>query len=372
MEPLVRRLAAILLFFAAARLMTLDPWFSGESFVWRQSSIVVLLGFLAVLTVAFEWHLLGVSRGFNLVAQLSLVFPFTLFLARLIGRPWYETKGNSAIAVALEAARRAGDVIGITRLIPSWLSDAFSSPGTTFTLLAFCLVTTACRSQGARIGGAVALLMIPLAVAFSQPPLPSGWFLAGTGVMVAGMVVLFSDVARYYRDRAILTRLTHVTDESQRRACLRLVKRAWEDGRLSEGTAEGIVRQVYAGVGGDGGPGEMHAEEIRDAAGTIIHDLVTTHGLLDVRHNAEGIFLVPPSQVEMGSDVLEKVARFPRMVVVFLLALVWVFMPFDLFPDAIPGLGAIDDVIVMSLATLPLGDVLGQAATARRLRGRIG
>lgn len=372
MEPLVRRLAAILLFFAAARLMTLDPWFSGEAFVWRQSSIVILLGFLAVLTVAFEWHLLGVSRGFNLVAQLSLVFPFTLFLARLIGRPWYETKGNSALALAFEAARRAGDVIGITRLIPSWLSDAFSSPGTTFTLLAFCFVTTACRSQGARIGGAVALLMIPLAVALSQPPLPSGRFLAGTGVMVAGMAVLFSDVARYYRDRAILARLTHVTDESQRRACLRLVKRAWEDGRLSEGTAEGIVRQVYAGVGGDGSPGEMHAEEIRDAAGTIIHDLVTTHGLLDVRHNAEGIFLVPPSQVEMGSDVLEKVARFPRIVVVFLLALVWVFMPFDLFPDAIPGLGAIDDVIVMSLATLPLGDVLGQAASTRRLRGRVG
>jgi hypothetical protein len=112
----------------------------------------------------------------------------------------------------------------------------------------------------------------------------------------------------------------------------------------------------------------MHAEEIRDAAGTIIHDLVTTHGLLDVRHNTEGIFLVPPSQVEMGSDVLEKVARFPRMLVVFLLALLWVFMPLDLFPDAIPGLGAIDDVIVMSLATLPLGDVLGQAAAARRLR----
>lgn len=362
MEPLVRRLAAILLFFAAARLMTLDPWFSGESFVWRQSSIVVLLGFLAVLTIAFEWHLLGVSKGFNLVAQLSLVFPFTLFLARLIGRPWYETKGTSVLSLAFEAARQAGDLLGITSLIPTWLSDAFSSPGTTFTLLAFCVVTIVCRSQGSRIGGAVALLMIPLAVAFSQPPLPSGWFLAGVGCMAAGMAMLFGDVARYYRDRAILDRLRQVTDEAQRRTCLRLVTRAWDEGRLSEGTAEGIVRQAYEGVG------DLDAEGIRDAAGTIIHDLVTTHGLLDVRHNAEGIFLVPPSQVEMGTDVLEKVARFPRMLVVFLLALLWVFMPLDLLPDAIPGLGAIDDVIVMSLATWPLGEFLGQAAAARRLR----
>lgn len=362
MDVLLKRLAAILLYFTAARLMTLDPWFMGESFVWKQSSIVVLLGFLVVLTIAFEWHLLGVSKGINLVAQLALVFPFTLFVARLIGRPWYETSPDSVLSLAFEAARSAGDVLGVTRFIPTWLSDAFSSPGTTLTLLAFCLVTTVCQSQGSRIGGAVSLLLIPLAVAFSQKVLPSGWFLAGVGCMAAGMALQFADVARYYRDRAILRRLRHVTDEAERRCCLRLVTRAWEDGRLSEGTAEGIVRQAYSVHGA------MEPEEIRDAAGTIIHDLVTTQGLLDVRHNTEGIFLVPPADVAMDTDVLEKAARFPRMLVVLLLAVLWVFMPFDLFPDAIPGLGAIDDVVVTTLATWPLGEFLAQQASARRLR----
>jgi hypothetical protein len=370
---LLRQLAVILLYVAAARLMIRDPWFSGEMFLWRQSSILVILGLLVVLTMAFEWHLLGVSKRLNLVAQLVLAYPFTIFLARLLGRPWNEGGADSLLARAFGLARAAADTFGLTAFIPTWLADAFASPGTTLVLLAFCLVTVVCQSPGARIGGTVALMLVPLAVACAQPPFPSRSFLVGLGCMVAGMGLQYANVTKYYRDRTILDRLRHVTDEAARRASLRLITRAWDTGRLSEATAEGIVRQVYgASAGGGEGalPGSDSAAQPRDITRLLVHDLVTTHGLLDVRHNAEGIFLVPAADTGGHDEILEQVARFPRIMLVLLLAVVWVLMPVDLLPDAIPLVGAIDDVVIMSLASWPVGQLFGQQLPLSRRLSR--
>jgi hypothetical protein len=378
---LLRQLAVILLYVGAARLMIRDPWFSGEMFLWRQSSILVILGLLVVLTMAFEWHLLGVSKRLNLVAQLVLAYPFTIFLARLLGRPWNEGGADSLLSRIFGLARAAADSFGLTAFIPTWLGDAFASPGTTLVLLAFCLVTVVCQSPGARIGGTVALMLVPLAVACAQPPFPSRSFLVGLGCMVAGMGLQYADVTKYYRDRTILDRLRHITDEAARRASLRLVTRAWDTGRLSEATAEGIVRQVYgvpaggqrSGAGGgaesDPASGPPAVVETRDITRVLVHDLVTTHGLLDVRHNTEGIFLVPAADTGGHDEILEQVARFPRIMLVLVLAVVWVLMPVDLLPDAIPLVGAIDDVVIMSLASWPLGQLFGQQLPLRRSVG---
>jgi uncharacterized membrane protein YkvA (DUF1232 family) len=89
---------------------------------------------------------------------------------------------------------------------------------------------------------------------------------------------------------------------------------------------------------------------------------------LQVRHDSEGIFLVPPPALEFEADVLEQIARLPRMVIVFLLASCWVLMPFDIVPDAIPLVGAVDDVIVMTLAGWPLARLLEQRIDRRRYR----
>jgi hypothetical protein len=365
---LLRQLVVLVLYVGAARLMIRDPWFSGEMFLWRQSSILVILGLLVVLTMAFEWHLLGVAKRLNLLAQLVLAYPFTIFLARLLGRPWNEGGSDSLLARVFGLARTAAETFGLTSFIPAWLADAFASPGTTLVLLAFCLVTVVCQSPAARIGGTVTLMLVPLAVACAQPPFPSRWFLVGLACMVAGMWLQYADVTKYYRDRTILDRLRHVTDEAARRASLRLVTRAWDSGRLGEATAEGIVRQVYAGMPRDASS-SPRAAETRDITRLLVHDLVTTHGLLDVRHNTEGIFLVPAADAAGHDEVLEQVARFPRIVLVTILAIVWVLMPVDLLPDAIPLVGAIDDVVIMSLASWPLGQLLGQQLPLRRSAG---
>jgi len=56
------------------------------------------------------------------------------------------------------------------------------------------------------------------------------------------------------------------------------------------------------------------------------------------------------------------------MVIVFLLATCWVLLPFDFVPDAIPLVGAVDDVIVMTLAGWPLARLLEQRIDRRRYR----
>jgi len=361
-RALVRTLAVIVLYVAAARLMMLDPWFTGDSFTWRQSSVITLLGLLMVSAIAFEWHLLGLSRGLNLVAQIVLAYPFTLFVARLLGRPWHDAGTGGVLGGLFTAVRAVGGFFGINSLIPSWVSDAISSPGTALVLLAVCVVTSVGGTAVTRMGLTAGLFFIPLAVAFGQQPPPSLPFLGGLCLMVGGMTLQFRDVEKYHRDKAILQRLRHVTDELERRSCLRLVTRTWDDGRLGEQTAEGIVRQTYEHLPG------VDAEAVREITRVVTRDLVTTHGLLQVRHDAEGIFLVPPPALEFEADVLEQIARLPRMVIVFLLASFWVMMPFDVVPDAIPLVGAVDDVIVMTLAGWPLARLLEQKIDMRRRR----
>jgi len=357
-----RQLLVIVLYLAAARLMMLDPWFTGDSFTWRQSSVIVLLGLMLVSAIAFEWHLLGVSKGLNLVGQIVLAYPFTLFVARLLGRAWNDGGSGGALAILFAAVRTAGGALGVNGFIPTWIADAFASPGTALVLLALCVVTSVGGNAATRMGLTSALFLIPLAVAFSQPPVPSLPFIGGLATMLFGMFLQFHDVEKYHRDLEILRRLRHVTDEQERRCCLRLVTRTWSDGRLGEQTAEGIVRQTYEHVPG------VDAAGVREITRSITHDLVTTHGLLQVRHDSEGIFLVPPPALEFEADVLEQIARLPRMVIVFLLASCWVLMPFDLFPDAIPLIGAVDDVIVMTLAGWPLARLLEQRIDQRRRR----
>jgi len=357
---LARALAVIVVYVAAARLMMLDPWFTGDAFTWRQSSVITLLGLLMVSAIAFEWHLLGLSRGLNLVAQIVLAYPFTLFVARLLGRPLHDAGTGGVLGALFAAVRAAGGYLGVNGLIPTWASDALSSPGTALVLLAVCVVTSAGGNAATRMGLTAALFFIPLAVAFSQQPPPSLPFLGGLAAMLGGMALQYRDVEKYHRDKAILQRLRLVTDELERRSCLRLVTRTWDDGRLGEQTAEGIVRQTYEHLPG------IDGEAVREITRSVTRDLVTTHGLLQVRHDAEGIFLVPPPALEFEADVLEQVARLPRMLIVFLLAGVWVMMPFDLVPDAIPLVGTVDDVIVMTLAGWPLSRLLEQRIEKRR------
>ena len=359
---LAHQLLVIVLYLAAARLMMLDPWFTGDSFTWRQSSVITLLGLLMVSAMAFEWHLLGVSKGLNLVGQIVLAYPFTLFVARLLGRAWHDGGTGGVLGALFQAVRAAGGFLGVSSFIPAWIADALASPGTAIVLLALCVVTSIGGTAATRMGLTAGLFFIPLAVAFSQPPVPGMPFIGGLFTMLFGMFMQFSDVEKYHRDKEILRRLRHVTDESERRCCLRLVTRTWADGRLGEQTAEGLVRQTYEQVPG------VDATAVREITRSITHDLVTTHGLLQVRHDSEGIFLVPPPALEFEADVLEQIARLPRMVIVLLLASCWVLMPFDLVPDAIPLVGAVDDVIVMTLAGWPLAHLLEQRIDRRRRR----
>lgn len=139
-STLARQLLVIVLYVAAARLMMLDPWFTGDTipgntFTWRQSSVITLLGLLMVSAIAFEWHLLGVSKGLNLVGQIVLAYPFTLFVARLLGRPWHQADTGGVIGALFAAVRAAGGFLGVSSLIPAWVADALSSPGTALVLL---------------------------------------------------------------------------------------------------------------------------------------------------------------------------------------------------------------------------------------------
>ncbi len=50
-----------------------------------------------------------------------------------------------------------------------------------------------------------------------------------------------------------------------------------------------------------------------------------------------------------GDDAWSAIARWPKVIVVILIATLWVLSPVDLIPDATPIIGVVDDVMVALL-----------------------
>jgi hypothetical protein len=106
--------------------MAKDPWFGERYFSWDQGVIVILLSFIVVSTLCFEWHLMGRPEGINILLQFLLMFPFALFLGRIIGKPWNYSGQEGLI----------GETVGFikTTLNTSGFSGLFPNP--TFALIA--------------------------------------------------------------------------------------------------------------------------------------------------------------------------------------------------------------------------------------------
>ena len=81
--------------------------------------------------------------------------------------------------------------------------------------------------------------------------------------------------------------------------------------------------------------------------------MILTHALVTLRNDASGIFMSPdPLLFFYGDNPLAAVATLPRIVFVCAFALLWVMMPFDLIPDALPFVGVLDDISVTALSIM--------------------
>ena len=350
----------------AIGMMARDPWFGDRYFAWNQGVIVLLLSFIVVSTLCFEWHLMGRTEGINVVLQFLLIFPFALFLGRIVGKPWNYSGLEGPVGEAINFVKDAINTSGFSGLIPRPIQELFASPGLAVFLLFICAALSFGSRKSSRIGLLLTAIVIPFASALSYAPRPSPSFFVGVVLMIFGASLQFLDVNRFVCDVNILTRLKNVDDEAERKCSIRIAKRAFEDGKVTEQTTLEIVRRCYTEQHG------LEPDSVSLIARSMCHRLVHEHGLLSVHLSSDGLFLAPAKNLFIYDSLLAEVALWPRSIILGTIAVIWWLSPLDIIPDAVPFVGTVDDFLIMLLGGMPLMRQITSARNRRLLRADTG
>jgi len=351
-------ICVVLMYILAMAFMAQDPWFGDEFFSWNQGVIVLLLSFIVITTLCFEWNLMGKAEGINVVLQFLLISPFALFLGRIIGKPYnYSNTGIVGESVGfIKGLITSG---GILSFIPRPIQEIFASPGLVIFLVFICIALSFGKRKSTRIGLLVTALIVPLFSTLAYQPQPSLNFILGVLFLIVGISMQFLDVNSYVSDFNIVSRLKNVYDEAERKCSIRIAKRAVEDGRVSEKTVLEAVRRCYSNQL------NLEIEKISSIAHTISHRMIHEHGLLNVNISAEGIFLIPASNIFAYDSLWAEVALWPRGIILGVIAIIWWLSPLDIIPDAIPFFGTVDDFIILFVGGAPLMKQLSSMNTSR-------
>ena len=348
-------LVALMYIFAIA-FMAKDPWYGSEMFSWNQGFIVILLSFLIVTTICFEWNFMGKAEGINLILQLFLIFPFALFLGRIIGKPIDYSIDTTVIGIFKEAVQFTMNTIGLSSFIPKSFQEIFTSPSLAILFIFICAALSFGKKKSSRIGLLLTALIVPLVSTLAYQPRPSFYFFIGCLFLAAGAAMQSLDVNSYVCDINIIKRLKHVMDEAERRSCIRITKRAIEEEAVSEKTVCEIIRRCYSNNS------DCNPETIPVITRAIAHRLIHEHGLLNISISSEGIFLIPTNNIFVYDSLLSEVALWPRSLVLAIIAIIWWLSPIDIIPDSIPFIGTVDDFIILFLAGAPLFKQLASKA----------
>ncbi|MDA0841955.1 MAG: YkvA family protein [Planctomycetota bacterium] len=333
--------------------MASDPWFGKDSFSWNQGVFVILVSYVIVTTIAFEWNLLGRSRGFNLLLQFLLIAPFSIMFGRIVSRP---TDPEAAKGLLGEAIYTVKDFLsmatGVKDIIPGWMLEPFATPGTAIFMVLVC-VALSYGTIRTRVGMLVLVITISFVSTIGSDAPPSFQFYWGLGFLILGVALHIHNVNATVQQEQALKRLRDVDDELERKCSLRILCKVLEDGRMNEKGAFETVRRHYQGHA-------QSAEEIALCARSIINRLVNEHGVLAIRGSAEGSFLVPSSGLSVQESIFSQLGSWPRCVLLGFLAFVWLILPLDAIPDSVPFVGLLDDAAIVLLGASPLAQKVMQ------------
>ena len=352
----------LFMYLTAFLIFAKDPFFHQNGvFVYQQGIVTLLLGGLLAAALNWEMCIFGKPVGANLFLHVIQVFPLTLLVARLTARPSVVPPPSSFMGHVLKASKELsqkllGDVVNG---IPPWLIDVFSNWKICL-FLALLLFFLCLRHLPMKLGAVICLFLVPLATVIQDGGV--GHLLAGIALLGVGMTLQFCRYDRilYYENVFHRLQRTPLPDAKFGDVALRVMVQLENDGRLSEGNLTGIVRSEY------GTEAALPPAELKAKCGEVLQKLVYEYGLAVLRGDVDGLFLKADPMLSHHDSLLTSVAVFPRAVLALLTAAIWVLLPVDVIPDAIPFLGMLDDVAVTIFSGLVLKNSLDSHVLQRQ------
>ena len=182
--------------------------------------------------------------------------------------------------------------------------------------------------------------LVPVMQILSHEPRPTLTFGLGAIAMLVGIVLQFSKYGDIVGQQNVLNRLHAVDDRLEYKCSLRIAKHTMEDGFITEDGVLAVVQREY------GKQDDVDSLAIRGIAQAISHRLVREHRILELYGDERGFFLIPSPAILKVDSLFGEIAVWIRKIIITGIAVIWLISPIDLFPDSIPVLGAVDDVLI--------------------------
>lgn len=332
-------IAVALLYLAAIALMGQDPWYGDKYFTYNQGIFVGILAILLVAGFCWEIYLLGRPAGINLVLHCLLVVPVALLIGRIAGLPSAPEASYGLLGKLKEYVVSLSDASGIGSILPLWIQDVFRSPGILL-LIFFTSIAFTQKKASRRFALVAVAFLIPAMQTLSHDPRPSLAFGLGFIALLVGIILQFNKYGDILGQQNILRRLHAVDDRLEFKCSLRIAKRTVEDGFITEDGVLAVVQREY------GKQSELDSLTVRGIAQAISHRLVREHRILELYGDERGFFLIPYPEILTVESLFDEIAVWIRKIIITGIAVIWLISPIDLFPDSVPVLGAIDDVLI--------------------------
>ena len=321
-----------------------DPYFiSYGEFAYRQGAMVLLMALTVAAAFLWETPIFGKPAGANLLLQSFSIAPFSLLMARLCATDGKSSQELTAPKFSGILATVCDMLYKAVEIIPAWIRDMFSNWHVTLLFL-LVLAILCVRSIQFRTGAIGLMLLVLFAGQLNRGGI--GYLTVAALLLAAALSFMFSryDKVSYWENVLKRLRSGELT-AVELRAVLLVMAQLARKKRLSEGNFRQIVKDCYASA-----EHPRTENELAMISGELAKRMIHSHDLVSLRNDSEGVFLFPDPLLFQDENLLSAVAVVPRIIFVGAFALLWVIMPFDLIPDALPLVGTLDDISVMILS----------------------
>jgi hypothetical protein len=348
--------AAALAYAVAFLFFVCDPFFHlYGKFTYQQG--VVILFFAVILASTFHWELLlfGKPSGANMLLQVISMIPAAFLLARIFGDSTKPVEKSFWAELTEKAADFTNEVIDISKFsVPEWITDMLRNWKISCVIIILLMILSLKIEKRFKVAAVFVALLIPFLTALAGDG-PLLYLLAGSVCFAVGLCLQFCryDKVNFFEQVDASLQQQTCIDAVALRTVIRIMTRLQRDGSVTENCVREIVAGEYASLRGRGF--EYNDMEINQIASALTRKMVYDFDLVYINNTGNGSLMVPNKHLFVGKSILCSIAQWPRLLVIVIFAIVWTVMPVDILPDAIPFIGALDDVAMSTVACISAG-----------------
>ena len=348
---------SLILYLASFIILAHDPFFCDPygDFEYRQGIVVLLLSLIISMSLNWEMCIFGNPSGANLFLQIIQMLPFSLFVTRITcvsnTKFYYEKTIVVNILDHINAISNATWNI-INKFIPLWITDLFQNWKISI-LLIIVLFCISLRNIKFKIPSIIFILLISFLTEITKVESTKMYLIVGFVLLAFGMKIQFSRYDLYLYDLNVIHKLEmskywYENPSIIIKDTMDYLKNHFS---ISEKQLSIIVSETY---------NNLKSEELKIATADILKQMVFKYKLVSIRWDETGFLIFPQKKLWYNDNILRNIAVFPRIILVVFFSIIWILMPLDVVPDAIPVFGVLDDISVTILSGFMLKKTIAE------------